>query len=62
VLYDPAVTGALARAIEELAGDATLRGRLGLAARTRVEREFSWAAHCKRLDAAIRSAVRQRRS
>jgi glycosyltransferase involved in cell wall biosynthesis len=52
LLYDPAEPGALAAALERLA-DPALRARLGTAARTRAVREYSWAAHCKALVAAI---------
>jgi glycosyltransferase involved in cell wall biosynthesis len=57
ILYDPAgaggVAAALAAALERLT-DASLRARLGAAARSRAEREYSWAAHCRALDAAFR--------
>ena len=53
LLYQPAspVTG-LADALERLT-DATLRTRLGAAARERAVRDYSWRAHCEALDRAI---------
>jgi glycosyltransferase involved in cell wall biosynthesis len=59
-LYDPEAPGALADALADLADDAAARGRLGAAARVRVVRDFSWAAHCAKLDEAIRRAMRAR--
>lgn len=56
VLYNPDDPGALARALATLA-DATVRQRLGAAARDRVVREFSWRAHCAALDARLRRLV-----
>jgi starch synthase len=52
VLYDGGDPGALSAALESLT-DADLRRRLGAAARARAERHYSWAAHCRELDAAI---------
>ncbi len=52
LLYDGAAPGALAAALDGLV-DPDRRRRLGLAARVRAERHFSWAAHCRALDAAI---------
>jgi starch synthase len=49
LLYDPADTGALARALETLA-DNGLRRTLGAAARERAVREYGWQAHCEALD------------
>jgi glycosyltransferase involved in cell wall biosynthesis len=51
---------ALADALVELT-DAPVRARLGGGARERAVREYSWAAHCRALDAAFHDA-RQRRS
>jgi glycosyltransferase involved in cell wall biosynthesis len=59
VLYRPADGGshgaALADALVKLTEPA-VRARLGAAARARAVRDYSWAAHCRALDAAIRSA------
>ncbi len=55
-LYDPVDPRALDRAIVEL-GDAALRERMGRAARARVASDFSWDAHCRALDARLRSLV-----
>ncbi|CAN5644751.1 glycosyltransferase family 4 protein [soil metagenome] len=52
LLYDPGAPGALAGALERLS-DASLRQRLGTAARERAVREYSWRAHCEALAAAI---------
>jgi glycosyltransferase involved in cell wall biosynthesis len=52
LLYDLADPDGLAAAL--IAGlDAGRRASLGRAARARVERDFSWRAHCERLAAAI---------
>jgi glycosyltransferase involved in cell wall biosynthesis len=51
VLYDS--PEALADALERLL-DPTLRQRLGHAARERAVREYSWSAHCRALDRAMR--------
>ena len=53
VLYDGSAPGALADALEALGGDADRRRRLGAAARSRAEQHYSWAAHCRALDASI---------
>jgi glycosyltransferase involved in cell wall biosynthesis len=53
VLYDPGAPGALASALESLA-DPAVRQLLGRAARERAVREYSWSAHCRALDTAIR--------
>jgi glycosyltransferase involved in cell wall biosynthesis len=58
VLYDPAEPRGLDRAIVSLAGKEARRG-LGAAARQRVVREFSWAAHCAALDDRLRQLVRR---
>ncbi|HEX9367267.1 MAG TPA: glycosyltransferase, partial [Vicinamibacterales bacterium] len=56
VLYDPdRHAEALADALVTLK-DVELRTRLGLAARARAERDYSWAAHCKALETAIQEA------
>jgi glycosyltransferase involved in cell wall biosynthesis len=56
LLYDPAEPRGLDQALVSLA-DATVRQRMGRAARERVVRDFSWAAHCLALDARLRSLV-----
>ena len=56
LLYDPAEPRGLDQALVTLA-DATLRRRLGDAARQRVVRDFSWTAHCAALDRRIRELV-----
>jgi glycosyltransferase involved in cell wall biosynthesis len=53
VLYDARDPGALAAALETLT-DAPTRIRLGAAARARAVDRFSWASHCRLLDAALR--------
>jgi len=54
VLYDPnEATPALETAIRTL-GDAGTRARLGAAARDRAVRDFSWRAHCVKLDERLR--------
>jgi len=53
VLYDAASPDALADALLML-GDGHLRRAMGRAARARVEAEYSWAAHCARLESEIR--------
>ena len=58
LLYQPAApVDGLADALERLT-DPALRARLGTAARARVERDYSWRAHCEQLDAAMRRAIR----
>jgi len=57
VLYDPRQPDALADALARLA-DPSLRARLGAAARRRAEREYSWQAHCAKLEAAIEKVRR----
>jgi alpha-maltose-1-phosphate synthase len=60
LLYDPRAPRALADAIRHVAADEGERRRLGAAARQRVCDEFSWAAHCRKLDEAIREAAERR--
>jgi glycosyltransferase involved in cell wall biosynthesis len=60
LLYDPEAPGALADALAHLADRPEDRRRCGAAARARAVREFSWAAHCQRLDEVIRHAAQRR--
>ena len=60
ILYDPESAGALAGALERLT-DRTLRQRLSAAARERAVRDYSWAAHCKALEQAIRKEEGRRK-
>jgi alpha-maltose-1-phosphate synthase len=57
LLYDPGQLEGLADALAALL-QAPLRARLGAAARDRAVREYSWAAHCDALDAALRGVRR----
>jgi glycosyltransferase involved in cell wall biosynthesis len=59
LLYDPRLPGSLAHTLERLS-DASLRLRMSAAARERAVRDFSWAAHCERLVAAIAQAAQRR--
>ena len=61
ILYDPAKPDSLAAALVRLADDPALRARLGDAARERAIREYSWAAHCRALEAKIREAGKGRK-
>lgn len=56
LLYDAADGEGLADALARLL-DPALRARLGTAARQRAVAEFSWSAHCARLDRALREAL-----
>jgi glycosyltransferase involved in cell wall biosynthesis len=56
ILYAPSDSGGLAGAVDALS-DPSLRTRLGRAARARAVADFSWAAHCRALDAAMTEAV-----
>jgi glycosyltransferase involved in cell wall biosynthesis len=56
LLYTPDDPGALAGALESLT-NVPLRQRLGQAARARAVTDFSWLAHCRRLDTAMQSAL-----
>jgi glycosyltransferase involved in cell wall biosynthesis len=56
LLYDPLEPRALDRSLTALA-DPEVRRRMGAAARARVVGEFSWAAHCAKLDARLRALV-----
>ena len=59
LLYDTAIRTGLPHAFEALT-DPALRSRLGRAARERAVREYSWAAHCRALDAAMMRALNAR--
>jgi glycosyltransferase involved in cell wall biosynthesis len=58
LLYNPAEPRGLDRALVALA-DETVRRRMGKAARQRVVRDFSWAAHCAALEARLRALIRR---
>ena len=60
LLYSPAERDGLAGAIEKLT-DVAQRARLGAGARARAVSEFSWAAHCRKLDGAIAARLDARR-
>ena len=60
LLYDAQAPRALADALAYLADHGDERRRLGASARQRACDEFSWTAHCRKLDAAIRQAMRRR--
>ena len=60
LLYDPRDPGALADALTRLA-DPAYRARLGAAARRRVVDCYSWAAHCRTLERAVRDTLDRRR-
>src|SRR5690606_38507300 len=59
VLYTPATPAALADALAALA-DPDRRHVMGRAARQRAARDFSWEAHCRALDRAIRATMARR--
>jgi glycosyltransferase involved in cell wall biosynthesis len=59
LLYDGADPGALPATLGSLALEPERRLALGTAARARVERDFSWRAHCAALDAALRALPRR---
>ncbi len=58
LLYDATNPDALAEALGSLS-DATLRQRLGAAARARAVSEFSWSSHCRRLSNALEDGQRR---
>ena len=60
LLYDPHAPRALADTLAYLADREDERRRLGAASRRRACEEFSWAAHCRKLDEAIQAAARRR--
>jgi glycosyltransferase involved in cell wall biosynthesis len=62
VLYDGSAPDALAGALDALVSDPDHRRRLGAAARSRVEQHYSWAAHCRSLEAAIAAMRAARRA
>ena len=53
LLVPPGDSAALAQAMRRLADDAALRTRLGIAARTRIERLYTWDMSAQRLLAAL---------
>jgi len=60
LLYDAQAPRALADTLVYAADHEDERRRLGAAARQRVCDQFSWAAHCRTLDDAIRQLMRRR--
>jgi glycosyltransferase involved in cell wall biosynthesis len=56
VLYSPSDRTGLAAALESLT-DASRRDRMGRAARARAVASYSWAAHCRTLEAAMSRAL-----
>jgi glycosyltransferase involved in cell wall biosynthesis len=60
LLYDAQAPGTLTGALAYLADRGDERRRLGEAARARVCAEFSWSAHCRKLEAAIRACMTRR--
>ena len=60
LLYDAQAPRGLADALAYLADHEDERRRLGAQARRRARDEFSWAAHCRKLDEAIRGAMARR--
>lgn len=60
LLYEAQAPGALAGALAYLADHPAERRRLGEAARARVCAEFSWSAHCRKLETAIRACMTRR--
>jgi glycosyltransferase involved in cell wall biosynthesis len=57
-LVAPADAAAIATILRELADDSALRGRLGAAARSRIEAHFTWRASAERMLAALGEASR----
>jgi glycosyltransferase involved in cell wall biosynthesis len=57
LLVKEADPGALAAAIERLAGDEALRRRLGASARRRVVERYSWDVHCAQLETLLHRLV-----
>lgn len=63
LLFDPASPDAMWQGIETLARDASLRARLGAAARKEVlRRDFTWAGNARRVVAVAQGALDGRRS
>lgn len=60
LLYDSAIPSGLPHALDALT-NRTLRERLGRGARARAVREYSWAAHCRALDEAMRKLIARKR-
>jgi glycosyltransferase involved in cell wall biosynthesis len=57
LLFDPADSAAMWRAIEQLAADASLRDRLGRAARAELEqRDYTWSGNASRVIALTMAA------
>jgi glycosyltransferase involved in cell wall biosynthesis len=56
-LYSVGDAAGLASAIAALLADDNGRRAMGASARARVAREYSWAAHCRALDALLRERV-----
>ncbi|HOQ59580.1 MAG TPA: glycosyltransferase [Vicinamibacterales bacterium] len=59
-LYDPNAPRGLADALLRLAANRSERERMGKVGRERACREFSWSAHCRRLEEAIAPLARRR--
>lgn len=54
VLFDPDIPGSLGAAVEKVCGDATLRARLGAAARNVInDRELTWEGNARRVEALL---------
>jgi len=62
ILVPPQSTDAIAAAIDRLASDATLRERMGAAARVRFEREFTLEAQARRMEDLYESLAHGRAS
>jgi glycosyltransferase involved in cell wall biosynthesis len=58
LLVEPGDAGALARAVERLAGDEALRTRLGAAARRTVTEQYTWRHNASRVFNAVEAAER----
>ncbi len=58
VLYDPSDPRTLDAALVRLT-DATLRARLGGAARQRAVAQYSWSAHCEQIDMRLQTLIRR---